>query len=71
MGFKNFVVSNKIHHFKKSNVPQLGQYEGNILETFNFCTEEVQEKLQHLSIYKSTAGPDMLPDSLCITGQTC
>ena len=41
------------------NVPQLGQYEGNILDTLNFCTEEVQEKLQHLNIYKSTP-PDML-----------
>ena len=42
-----------------NNIPQLGQYEGNILDTFNFSTEEVQEKLQHLNIYKST-GPDML-----------
>ena len=42
-----------------NNVPQLGQYEGNILDTFNFSTEEVQEKLQHLNIYKST-GPDKL-----------
>ena len=42
-----------------NNVPHLGQYEGNILDTFNFSTEEVQEKLQHLNIYKST-GPDLL-----------
>ena len=42
-----------------NNVPQLGQYEGNILDTFNFSTEEVQETLQHLNIYMST-GPDML-----------
>ena len=42
-----------------NNVPQLGQYEGNILDTFNFSTEEVQEKLQHFNLYKST-GPDML-----------
>ena len=42
-----------------NNVPQLGQYEGNILVTFNFSTEEVQERLQHLNIYKST-GPDIL-----------
>ena len=41
-----------------NNVPQLGQYEGNIYDTFNFSTEEVQENLQHLNIYKST-GPDM------------
>ena len=26
-----------------NNVPQLGQYEGNILDTFNFSTEEVEE----------------------------
>ena len=42
-----------------NNIPQLRQYEGNILNTFNFSTEEVQEKLHHLNIYKST-GPDML-----------
>ena len=33
-----------------NNVPQLGQYGGNILDTFNFSTEQVQEKLQHLNI---------------------
>ena len=42
-----------------NTVPQLGQYEGSILDTFNFSAEEVQEKLLHLNIYKST-GPDML-----------
>ena len=42
-----------------NNVPQLRQYEGNILDTFNFSTKEVQENLQHLNIYKST-GTDML-----------
>ena len=26
-----------------NNVAQLGQYEGNILDTFNFSTEKVQE----------------------------
>ena len=41
-----------------NNVIQLGKYEGNILYTFNFSTEEVQ-KLQHLNIYKST-GKHML-----------
>ena len=41
-----------------SNVPQLGHYEGNIIDTFNFSTEEVQEKLQHLNIYESR-GPHM------------
>ena len=42
-----------------NNVPQLGQYEGNILDTFNFSTEEVQEKPQLLNIYKFSL-PDML-----------
>ena len=42
-----------------NNVPQLCQYEGNILDTFNFSTEEVQEKPQHLNLYKSIE-PDML-----------
>ena len=41
-----------------NNVPQLGQYDGNILDTFNISTVKVQ-KLQHLNIYKST-GPDIL-----------
>ena len=41
-----------------NNVTQLGHYEG-ILDTFIFSIEEVQEKLQHFNIYKST-GPDML-----------
>ena len=42
-----------------NNLPQLDQYEGNILDTFNFSIEELlQDKLQHLNIYKST-GPDM------------
>ena len=44
---------------QQNNVQQLGQYEGNIFDTFNFCIEEVPEELQHLKIYKST-GPDML-----------
>ena len=42
-----------------NNVTQLGQYEGNILDTINFSTEEVQEKLKHLNMYKST-GPYVL-----------
>ena len=42
-----------------NNVRQLDHYEANMLDTFNFSTEEVREKLQHLNIYKST-GPDML-----------
>ena len=42
-----------------NNVPQLGQYEGNIFDTFNFSTEEVQEKLQHLNVNKSIR-PNML-----------
>ena len=42
-----------------NNIPQFGQYEGSILDTFNFSRMEVQEKQQHLNIYKST-GLDML-----------
>ena len=42
-----------------NNVPQLGHYEGNIHDTLNFSNEELQEKLQHLNINKSTR-PDML-----------
>ena len=42
-----------------NNVPQLGQYEGIILDTFNFRTDEVQKQLLHLNINKSTR-PDML-----------
>ena len=53
-----------------NNIPQLGQYEGNILDTFNFCTEEVQEEMQHLNIYNST-GPDMLCPRIPCAGQTC
>ena len=44
-----------------NNVPQLGQYEGNILDTFSFSTEEVQEKLPHLNIYKSTGSDTLHP----------
>ena len=46
-----------------NNIPRLGQYEATytwyILDTLNFSTEEVEYKLQHLNIYKSTL-PDML-----------
>ena len=34
-----------------NNVPQLDQYECNILDSFNFRTEKVQENLLHLNIY--------------------
>ena len=52
-----------------NNVQQLGQCECNILDNFNFSTEEIQEKLQHLNIYKST-GPDMLHPRILQTYQT-
>ena len=42
-----------------NNVSQVCEYEGNILDTFNFSSQEEQEKQQHLNIYKSTK-PDML-----------
>ena len=55
-------MANKMNNYFSSvftieqlnNVPQLGQYEGNMVDTFNFSTEEVQEKLQDLN-----TGPDM------------
>ena len=50
---------NSLFTIQQLNNVQLGQYEGNTLDTFNFSSEEVQEKLQHLNIYKAT-GPDML-----------
>ena len=48
-----------------NNVPQLGQFQGNILDTFNYSTEEVQEKLHHLNIYKSTELDMLHPRILC------
>ena len=52
-------MANTMNHFSSvftieqlNNVPQLGQYVGNILDIVNFSTEEVQEQLQHLNIYK-------------------
>ena len=46
----NIELQNNVH-------TQLGQYVANILDTFNFSTEEVQEKLQNSNIQ----------DKLCIT----
>ena len=38
---------------------QLPRYVGSTLDTFNFRLEAVQEKLNHLNVYKST-GRDLL-----------
>ena len=46
-------------HKQLSNIPQLPRYVGNTLETFNFRQEDVQEKLNHLNVYKLTR-PDLL-----------
>ena len=46
-------------HEQLNNIPQHPRYVGNSLETFNFRQEDVQEKLNHLNVYKST-GPDLL-----------
>ena len=54
-----------------NNVPQLGQYEGNTRDTFNFSTQEVQEKLQHfeyIQIHRTRYTPPS--DSPCIRGET-
>ena len=54
------------------NVPQLTRYVGNTLDIFNFGLEDVQEKLNHLNIYKFTGSdllhprvPRTLDDMLC------
>ena len=46
-------------HEQLNNIPQqLPRYVGSTLDTFN-CRLDVQEKLNHLSMYKST-GPELL-----------
>ena len=44
-----------------NNVPQLGHYEGNIIDSFNFSIGEVQEKLKHLNTYKFTEPDELHP----------
>ena len=49
------------------NVPQFlssSEYEANILDTFNFSAEKVQERLQHLNIYKYTRPDTLYPQIL-------
>ena len=55
----NTYFSSVFTHEELNNVPQLPRYVGNTLDTFNFRLEDVQEKLVHLNVYKST-GPDLL-----------
>ena len=49
-----------------NNVPHLGQFEGNIPDSFNFSNEEVQEKLQVLqeAEVQEAATPQ---DQICFT----
>ena len=48
------------------NIPQLARYVGITHDTFNFRLEDVQEKLNHLNMYKTT-GPDLLPQRVLRT----
>ena len=56
--------SSVLTHEQLNNISQLRRYVGNTLDTFNFRLEDVQEKLNHLNLYKST-GPGTLEDMLC------
>ena len=55
----NDYFSSVFIHEQLNNIPKLDQYEGNTTDTFNFRVNEVQEKLQHLNVYKSTR-PELL-----------
>ena len=55
-GFPNFPLQMN-NSVLKTN---LGSVVGNILDTFNFSAEKVQEKLHHLNILYKSTGPDML-----------
>ena len=55
----NTYFSSVFTYEQLSNIPQLPRYVGNTLDTFIFRQEDVQEKLNHLNVYKST-GPDLL-----------
>ena len=46
-------------HEQLNNIPQLPRYVGSTPDTVNLRIEHVQEKLNHLNVYKS-AGPDLL-----------
>ena len=47
-------MSSLFTHEQLNNIPQLPGYVGNTLGTFNFSLEDVEEKLNHLNIYKYT-----------------
>ena len=55
----NRYFSSVFAHEQLNNIPQLHRNVGNTIDTFNFRLEDVQEKLNHLNLYKST-GPDLL-----------
>ena len=50
----NTYFSSVLTHKQLNNIPQLPIYVDNTLNTFNFRLEDVQEKLNHFYIYKST-----------------
>ena len=50
-----------------TNVPQLGRYEGNIIDTFKYSTEEVLQKLHRLNILY-TSPQDQIFFTLGLTG---
>ena len=53
-------------HAQLNNIPYLSGYVGNRLDTFNFKLEYVQEKLNHLNMYKFTE-PDLLHPRVLLT----
>ena len=55
----NTYFSSMFTHEQLNNIPQLPRYVGNTLDTLIFRQEDIQEKLNHLNVYKST-GPDFL-----------
>ena len=53
-------------HEQLNNIPQLPRYLGNTLGTFIFRQEDVQKKLNHLNVYKSTV-PDLIHPRVLLT----
>ena len=55
----NTYFSSVFSHEQLNNILQFPRYVGNTLDTFNIRLEDVQEKQNHLNVYKSTE-PDLL-----------
>ena len=62
----NTYFSSVFTHEQLNNIPYLSRYVGNRLDTFNFRLEYVQEKLNHLNMYKLTE-PDLLHPRVLLT----